>query len=217
MSDMNEVISKVKKLFALSSSSNEHEAALAMEKAHAMLKEYNLTSADIQADSKYGIMEQAVLESKNQSIWKSIIIMGVCEANYCMSLTSRGYTTTEKIIGKEHNIVVAKAMIEYLIATVERLSKRLPGSDRGSYKKGISSRLYERLLETLKKEEVECTALVVQEKAMIQDFIKGKNIKNTSISLKVSNGGAYYKGIADANDISLSNQVGSSKPSSYIG
>ncbi len=220
MSDVNEtVLSKVKKLFALGQSSNENEAALAMEKAHALLKEYNLSLSDISADSKYGITEENFLGGKNESKWKTLIIIGVTEANYCTVIKNNDCAGfTYMIVGKPHNIVVAKEMATYLIDTVDRLSKRFPASQRVSYKNGASSMLLERLKATLKKDTEECTALVVQEKAMIKDFLSDKKLVTKNVTIASKNSTAYLYGRKDASNISLNAQVGgSSGKTEYIG
>jgi len=208
MSDIAEVLTKVKKLFALTSSSNENEAALAFEKAHKLLKEYNLSINDIQKDTMYNIKEETVYEAKNDSAWRAILMAGVAKANYCELLkrfTYNGYK--QVLVGKDHNIVVAKEMIDYLIATIERLSKDFKAFDRVSFKNGISARLYTRLLDTLKQDIEECTSLVVQEKAMVDQYINSQNAINKDISLKVRNTSAYAIGYSKADNISLNKQV----------
>ena len=45
-----QVVSKVRKLFELSNSSNENEAALAAAKARELLSRYNLSMADLPTD-----------------------------------------------------------------------------------------------------------------------------------------------------------------------
>src|SRR3954471_20207380 len=50
--DMTKVMDRIAKLLALSSSPNEHEAASAAERAHAMLAEYNLSISDVSSASK---------------------------------------------------------------------------------------------------------------------------------------------------------------------
>lgn len=220
MSNITEVLAKVKKLFALSNSSNENEASLAFEKAHKLLKEYNLSINDIQKDTIYDVKEETVYEAKNDSAWRAIIMSGVAKANYCELLkrfTRNGYK--QVLVGKEHNIIVAKEMINYLIATIERLSKDYRASDRVSFKNGVSARLYTRLLDTLKQDIEECTSLVVQEKAMVDQYMESLGtVEGKEISLKVRNTSAYALGYNRANDISLNKQVNNNQSDfGYIG
>lgn len=217
MSDMNDVLSKVKKLLALSSSSNEAEAALALEKAHHLLKEHNLSMNQIEKDTLYDIKETVFHSFTNESKWKTVIIMGVAKANYCDTLTrTYGKHKESIIIGKEHNILVAVEITKYLIDTVERLCKVLPANMRVSYKNGIAYRLYQRLEDSLKKEKVECTALVVQEEKMVDAYMKTLNCTTKEVGLYSSNSSAYYRGIHDGDNVSLNPQVKGNMSGSLI-
>jgi len=211
MSDL--ILCKVKKLLALGNSPNEAEAQSAIEKAHQLLKDYNLSITDITSDSKYGIIEDVVIESKNDSIWKKYIMLGVAKANYCMHLITKSRTgTIHQYIGKEHNVIVAKEMTNYLFATVERLSKKHSGSVRGDYKKGIAYTICNRLYELNKEEKVQCSALVVQEESMIKNYLKEKysDIKSVSTNCRYKNYNAFTAGTNDGYDVSLNSQVGGS-------
>lgn len=216
--DSKAVLNKVKKLFALSQSPNEAEAALAMEKAHTLLKEHNLSINDISKDSKYDIKETLVFDGKYDSKWKSILLAGTAEANYCTILKARTNDGTSRyVVGKEHNAIVAIETYKYLITVIERLSKKINGSDRGSYKLGMASILYRRLKDLVIKETSDCTALVVQEKSMIDEYLKDNDYKTTSLVVRAANQSAYLRGIKDGNDICLNKQVKSSnKESVYI-
>jgi hypothetical protein len=218
MSDI--ILGKVKKLLNLGNSPNEAEAQAAIEKAHSLLKEYNLSISDIKTDSLYDIKEQVVFESKNDSQWKKYIMMGVAKANYCMHLITKSCKgVTNQFIGKEHNVVVAIEMTNYLIDTVERLAKKYPGSIRGDYKKGLAYRLCERLHEINKKEKVECNALVIQEESMIKKYIQQQhtNIKSVSTTVRTHNYSAFCHGMNDANSIGLNGQVGNNNSRVAIG
>lgn len=213
MSDTNEaILSKVKKLFALGTSANEAEASSAIEKAHKLLKDYNLSVSDISTDHKYGIIEESVLEGKNSSNWKTRILQGAANANYCDLLIYKSYslngkTTVQKFVGKEHNIIVAREMALYLVQVVESLSKKFSGSDRGSYKIGMATTLHNRLLALKIKDKEECTALVVQEESMIKDYLKNKNITEKKMPALRVRLDAYHQGSEDGKQVSLNNQI----------
>jgi hypothetical protein len=218
MSDI--ILSKVKKLLNLGNSPNEAEAQSAIEKAHSLLKEYNLSISDIKKDSVYDIKEEIISESKSESVWKKYIMIGVAKANYCMHLITKSRSGVKnQFIGKEHNVVVAIEMTNYLIATVERLAKKYDGSVRGDYKKGLAYRLCERLFEINKAEKVECNALVVQEEATIKKYLQEQhtNIKSISTKVKTNNHNAFCKGMSDANSIGLHGQVGNNNSCMSIG
>lgn len=215
MSDINEVLLKVKKLLALSGSPNEYEASLAYDKAHSLLKEYNLSLSDIKKDTLFDIQESCLFSAKNESRWKTIIIKGVAISNYCDSLKRNSVNGFEMfLVGKEHNIIVAKEMINYLIATVDRLSKNLIASERVSFKNGAAFRLYSRLKEINKMEQVQSTALVVQESKMVENYINSlSNVSNRELVVRNRSSVAYAQGYYRAGDISLNPQINSANPS----
>ncbi|MGD9678134.1 MAG: DUF2786 domain-containing protein [Vulcanibacillus sp.] len=218
MSDI--ILSKVKKLLALGNSPNEAEAQSAIEKAHQLLKDYNLSISDIEQDSKYGIIEKVISESKNDIQWKKFIMIGVAKANYCIYLATKSHIgIVNQYIGKEHNVVVAKEMTTYLFNTVERLSKQHSGSIRGDYKKGLAYTLCDRLMEINNAEKTECTALILQEEVMNNQYLKEKHSGTKEVSTKVraKNYSAFDQGRIDGNSISLNGQVGGQRSTLSIG
>lgn len=208
MSDM--ILNKVKKLLNLGNSTNEKEAQSAIEKAHQLLKDYNLSITDIQEDSIYDIIEEDIMESKTVSAWKWYIIVGVSKFNYCKLISTKyPNKVIQQFVGKQHNIVVAKEMVNYLFSVVERLAKNYGGDIRGDYKKGLAYRLCERLYELSKTEETQCTTLVIQEESMIDKYLKDNysdlETKNRSTSIRSRL--AFDCGTEDADDISLNTQI----------
>jgi hypothetical protein len=212
------ILNKIKKLLAMTASPNEAEAAVAMAKAHQLLKEYNLAIEDIEADNRFDIKEETYLTFERERKWKTLLITDVCAANFCSILKGLGQTITIKIVGKEHNILATKIMLDYLFGTIERIAKNVPVAHRESYKLGVVSTLGHRLQDIKKQDMSECTALVVQEKANINQYFNERGGISTSIiSYKATNGTAYHKGRVDGENISLNQQIGNSgNASRYI-
>ncbi len=212
------ILNKIKKLLAMTASPNEAEAAVAMAKAHQLLKEYNLAIDDIEADNRFDINEETYLTFERERKWKTMLITDVCAANFCSILKGVGQTVTLKIVGKEHNILATKIMLDYLFSTIERIAKNVPVAHRESYKLGVVSTLGHRLQDLKKQDMSECTALVVQEKANIKQYFNERGgISTAMISYKATNGTAYHKGRVDGENISLNQQIGNAGNSSrYI-
>ena len=141
------------------------------------------------------------------------MVYDVAVANYCSCLR---YSHSDgkivlKLVGKEHNILATKIMLEYLVATVDRLAQPYPASERGSYKMGFVNSLGIRLRAMTQKETSECTALVVQEKSAIEQYFKEKgNVTTGVVKYKVHMNDSYNKGYDDGNNVSLNQQVGTS-------
>lgn len=204
------IIEKVKKLFALSSSPNEAEALLAIEKANYLLKEYNLSISDIKEDNRFSLIEETYSSCQKERTWRKVLINIVCKANLCTLVQYNSYKQTEfRIVGKKHNIIVAREMIQYLESSIERISKEISGTYRNSFKLGIVSRLAERLKEVEKKDEPECKALVLQELSSIEQYLSEQNFTNQVEKYRPSSSSAYYQGLEAGAKISLCSQVSS--------
>ncbi len=70
MTDRNKILEKIKKVMALSSSSNEAEAALALEKAQELMTQYGLSERDIHL-SLIGEFATESGAGKRPSVWES--------------------------------------------------------------------------------------------------------------------------------------------------
>jgi len=136
------VMEKIRKLLALAKSSNEHEAASAADKAQLLLAEYNLTLTDVDSRTREGVEEDDDTETDSYP-WRRPLGTWVAKMFFCHYMYStfkRKKTSYDRhiFVGKPHNIVVAKMMFEYLIATVERLAragaKSIPLKQRSPYR-----------------------------------------------------------------------------------
>lgn len=209
------IMSKIKKLLALSNSPSEAEAKTALEKAHELLKEYNLSAEMISKFEDSPVLEKIVIKGGRTPNWKKIIFQGVAMSNYCMYIRNQNIFSREfkeMFIGKEHNVFVAEEMTRYLINTVERLAKNFKGIEKQSYKLGIATTLYKRLKEIYEAEKFGTTnekALIVVEESAIQKHLKNKNmrIRNESMTARISDSQSYSKGQKDGNSISLDKQI----------
>jgi hypothetical protein len=231
MSDINEeaVIAKIRKLFALSESSNAEEASSAMNKAHELLEKYNLDVAKVTEVSSDIIIE-AAYEGKRARGWLINLASAITYANYCSSYTSssrrwgedsyqrRSSYYTLNIVGKAVNVATCKVMLDYLLKTIKRLSDNQKGAGRlaiESYKIGLVTVLCSRLHEIRRNSEMgtsECRDLVVVNDAAAKakvNEICGNNFKKTNMSAADLTG--YLMGTIDGQNISLNTQV-SGKP-----
>lgn len=162
-------IAKVQKLMALAAgNANEHEAALATERAQAILADLNLSMDDLSAADaqKGGRSEERLVGGFYQherDMWKAI-----AELNFCFYWTvkvhydeetakreRRKYAHHHRLIGRTVNILASKIMADYLLQTVERLTREYCELERPwetyhprsstavSFRKGAAERLIE--------------------------------------------------------------------------
>lgn len=227
--DIKVVMERIKTILAMAESPNEAEAATATEMAHKMLKEYNLTLSDIEFKEQ-AIIEETYEEYQRMPPWKNHLLMQICWTNYCdgyfhiiYSKRSHGGERTDSnrtwiIVGRQANVATVKVMADYLLATIERLTKRYEGTtaQKKSYKFGVASTLRARLAEMIHKEEAETetTALVVKESGLVQKHMAKKEIEKEKNTITITDMLAYIAGCKDGEAISLNTQVDSkvSKP-----
>lgn len=165
----NSVISRIRKLMALTAArgATEAEAALATEHVQRLLAEYNLSAAHIEASggssdldgkrSKEGVARKQVYK------WQRDLMQSIAKLNYCwceQRWERRGKQSIfdgYDLIGRVVNVASTVAMFDYLLQTIERLAREEVADPAlyftryaHSYKEGCSDRLVERL--TIKRE-----------------------------------------------------------------
>jgi hypothetical protein len=160
------MLEKVRKLLALAGSNpNENEAQAAANKAQALLAEYNLTLADVEA--KKGdefVIEKDLVTSSYP--WRRQIANAVAHLYFCRYFYQSVFNETGKskvdihcFAGAPHNVQVAKMMFDYLHRAVDRLahegSKKLTKKQQSPYRVSfrtactarVAQRIYKRIEE----------------------------------------------------------------------
>jgi len=149
------LLAKISKLLALANSPNEHEAALAAEKAAELLARHNLSVADLGEDKDKDITKNIVDKTGRYVTWKMWILAGIARANGCQAMRSTK-TGEMRLVGTETNITVSQSVYEYLIAVVNKLVKQHKGKGRAfinAFRVGCATRLRQRLEERRKNME----------------------------------------------------------------
>ena len=125
------IIPKIQKLLTLSrdEAATEHEAALAAAKVHQLLADYNLSLTEVEAQQGETDLAMRVEDWKTGRMppWERLLWFGTCKLYFCCSTLSAGRSF---IIGRSHNVIVAKEMLAYLIQTVQVLRKAHYGKGR---------------------------------------------------------------------------------------
>jgi len=218
--NLEQVIDKVRKLLALSESSNEHEAQLAADMAAQLMYKYKIEQASLLDGSDPDIRVDTVeLWDKRSVDWHSYLASGVCEVNNC-GVWLKGNKRI-MICGDSSSIQVANYMFHFLLGTVRRLSRAycqdVYGTTRGTYKArmsfatGMVLRLVERLKEDKKiredttREEC-CTSLVVidKERKAVEEWMDANlDLGKAKRSRSRRGGRAYYDGREAANRVHI--------------
>lgn len=141
------LLEKISKLLALANSPNEHEAALAAEKAAELLAQHNLSVADLGQEKDEDITKGIIDRTGRYVTWKMWILAGIANANGCQAMRST-YTGEMRLVGTGTNITVSKSLYEYLTAVVDNLAKQHRGKGRtfiNAFRVGCATRLRQRL------------------------------------------------------------------------
>ncbi len=221
-----EVISKVRKLFELSKSSNENEAALAAAKARELLSRHNLSMADLPAkefESSLEVIEASVETGRLLRNWVKGLVVHVAGSFQCSHIVRRrrGSTPLLSFIGTPADAEVAAYTFQFLFQQLNGLAdKALPRLKRenpawsgnalryayldGAVRK-IGERLHEQTRNIHEEEHRACTALVLAKDQMIRQYISGNfgNIRKEYGTTRYVSARAYQKGYCDAERVRL--------------
>jgi hypothetical protein len=221
-----EVLSKVRKLFELANSPNEHEAALAAAKARELLSRYNLSIADLPAAEMKDVIcatEKSVRVGRVIRNWVKGLLLHVAQGFDCEHVIRRrhGCSPVLTFIGTTADVEVAVYTFHFLYRQLDRLVERalprLKRENRGwgavslryAYLDGAVKRIGERLRERVRSiKEAErngCKDLVVAKEQMIGQYMASafSCIKTEYGRRRVVSATAFDEGYQDAGTVSL--------------
>ncbi len=214
------IIEKIQKLLALSNSSNEHEAKLAMENANKMLMKYNLSMKDVR-DVQSDILEHVVERSGRISKWKIVLLQSIAELNFCEVIYMHRTNQPKDLllVGKDHNIIVSIEVYRYLVQFLDRNVKENTKhiECKNSYRVGFALAIRQRanqIISERKSEGVnghsgeECKDLILVEKHAVDQYLSEQDVKSQKSSLKNDyDFESFMKGSLDGQNISLNQQI----------
>ncbi len=179
------VIEKVRKLLALSNSSNEHEAALAAAHAQRLLAEHNLAMSELEVREE-GAGEAELLVARTVPKWLSSLFASVAGAFDCFPVvTTTPGESRLRCIGVGEDPAVAVCTLAFLreelrrlasayLRTVEAGHGRLSATDRqrirNSYLLGGVQGVRQALTAQKVKTPTTGTALVPVKEALIRQY-----------------------------------------------
>lgn len=207
------IVEKVKKLLALSSSPNEHEAALALERANEILLRYNLDLSTIASSSQSTaqVLEKDLLPTFNSSFtWEGYLAVGIASFNFCRVIKCG---SSLRFIGQKHNLEVATTMFTWILTQIfvivyeENKKKKQNANWNYSFCYGISSNLSRRMSEIRFKQNASttgCTALMSSNDNLISKFMAEKypNLRRTGAT-NSTNSSAFSHGRSVGEKVSL--------------
>ena len=114
------VLSKIKKLLALSTSSNPNEAALAAAKAQELLMQHNLTMSQIDTNGQESQYCEASVKTGSR-VWKRSLLTVIARNNFCDTIHDPQIKSTA-LIGEPQNQEVVIYLHSYLIGQLETMA-----------------------------------------------------------------------------------------------
>ena len=118
------ILDRVKKLLALSTSSNVHEAATAAAAAQKLMLEHKLTEADVSDTQEGQMFELSMGAAGFASRWKFVLVTVVARAFFCEAVGLRvGQRRKVRIVGRKEDVGIAAQVFRYLHSEIDRLAK----------------------------------------------------------------------------------------------
>jgi hypothetical protein len=240
MSDREKIANKIRALLNMSTANGctESEAMNAAERANALMRDYNLTALDVsestpEAYGRRGVKFAQGGNKRRRFPEASQCLMSIGNFTDCI-VYMQGATLV--FFGKKHDTefasyltdMIQNVMVSEYEANKSVLKKRFPHQHgkhlRKSFMLGMAERICERLndLKNQRDDYVSAhasNALVVQEKAKLQEMFDKMNVKlkSTAVSRKIAiNKHAFENGIESANGVSIGRPVANNNVSAYL-
>jgi hypothetical protein len=205
------IIDRIKKLMALGENNpNEHEAKIAMERAHRLLAKYNLSLADlpqdkldrddpyVRMDERYGAMKGPVA---GRVIAAAIAKLYFCKMFY-VHLGNKG--DLYSFVGRTTNVEIAKTVSRYVISALhgEAMANRHVPGYATNFMIAASRRVHARCEELIKqaeegnlKDEGTTTNLPALRATYLAELQRTDDFMKQALKIKLrEKGGAGWRG-----------------------
>jgi hypothetical protein len=203
---------KIRKLLALSKSSNVYEAALAMDMAHKLMATFGFTENDL-----HDFVNTPFIKKNNFPRYCEIIAVAVSRL-YMVLLVRTDKKRVVEFIGEKLYVNIAIEMYNYLISVINRAAEKAKMKNGGSlvgkssvnnFKMGMALELHKRIEK--ESSNVSWAPERPKMKFLVKSWYtenclaKNENIRYSSTKLYCGSDG-YYEGIAAAKNTSLNRQ-----------
>lgn len=218
---MASITAKIKKLLALSTSPNEHEAKTAMLKAQELMVRHKLSMKDVETEEQQQQVTMGVSNhTYTQAKWKPALANVIANNFRCHSIgrqSSGRQPTRICFVGLEDDVDIAMAVYTYAMKFVTSETGRLKrqfykstGSAKGiemSYAFGFVRGLKEQYEEQIESDSMYAMVLVKDQR--VDDFINEHTTTKSVIQAtsKNFNGFAAMLGFSDGKTFSTSDKL----------
>jgi len=222
------VIEKLQKLLALSASENEHEAALAMQKAENLMKAHNLSVQDVAQDGSGADIDSVDIDggTKHRVMWQARLADGIASAfNGRSIILSQEKSFRMTIVAAKTDAIIIVDLYDRLCPQIKRMSKQYVTEQMtmypflsarrlgNSYRHGIVTTIADRLKQVRKNSQPDSQKnahgltgmdlIVVKDQAVEKRFREMFPKTMRSQPKLNSNPAAYAQGQIDGNNLNL--------------
>lgn len=214
---MKDIILRIKKLLALSKSSNEYESKAAMLKAQELLVKHKISMREIEDHTDINVIEGESNITFRKGKWKGRLASLIAENFGCYNFyrTSRSHTIV--FMGKDEDVTVCKIVLEYAVDSINSVVKKLRYQYRkegystkgleNDYALGFIEGLAE-LFEKQKQENQEWGLVLVKGREVVEAYEKKEFTGTININTKFQGfNDAYFKGVEDGEKFSISDKI----------
>jgi predicted SprT family Zn-dependent metalloprotease len=199
------VLERIRKLLALAGSSNQHEAEIAMRKAHELMLRHNVEAAAARGERSFEVrhlgdpLRRATrVEADIVSLLSQFFFVKVIRVPVYLPLHGRRGLVYE-ILGTRANVEMASHVYAFLLATAERLwqenrgDRRVrSGRDRLQYQSGVVRGFHEKL--DAERTELRGTGLVWVRDAKLDEAYHARHPRITTARRRVRVSSAHAAG-----------------------
>lgn len=215
------IVERIRRVLALTNSSNEHEAAVAAVMAERLLHKYNLDIAQvIKADTEG--LDITVGEKRYDlpwapSKWKYHLAFAIADVNFCKIVYwNSKYLHAAKFIGREHNVEASVEILDWIIRQILKLAdddkiiNKRSWKYRQSYVFGCFITVRNRLNDEFSRMQAESndgTSLILINDVAVEKFYNKKHPRVRSSSLgcgvRSLSGSGYDSGRAAGETVNI--------------
>lgn len=156
MAQSNDIKDRIRKLLAMGrGAANEHEARIAMERAHKLLAMHNLTETDVEGRDKEDAYENLSWQSSWTGLWARYCAQAIARLNFCQYYFRPGKAGSfeHHFVGRSVNVAMAQAVAEMVIGSLRTEAHRrsTDAAFRTSFKNAAGSRVVQRVNELMQQ------------------------------------------------------------------
>jgi hypothetical protein len=220
--EVDRALDKIRKLLALAGSDNQHEAEMAMRRAHELMLRYNIEQAA--AQQTYEVRHLGTPSQRANTVEADIVGL-LTEFFFVEVIRVPVYLPREgkhaavyEVVGTHANVEMAAHVFAFLLATAERLwrenrgdARVRNGRDRISYQSGVIRGFREKLL--AERKELKGTGLVWVGDSGLNDFYRARHPRIRTVKRTVRLSRAHAAGREAGRNVVLHKPVATTNAS----